>query len=57
MNYAKEFGYAGHMLPILINYHSSHIDILRDNSIDDHSYTYKILFPYPLVDTGDMHRY
>ena len=45
MKYAKEFGYAGHMPAILINYigHSSHIDILRDNPIDDQSYTYKIL--------------
>ena len=38
MKYAKKFESLG-MLPILINYmaiaHSSHIDILRDNSIDD----------------------
>ena len=48
MKYAKEFGYAGHMLPILINYmviHPSHIDILIDNPIDDQSYTYNIYSP------------
>ena len=42
MKYAKEFGYAGHMLPILINYMVIH-HTLRDNLIDDQSYTYNIL--------------
>ena len=44
MKYATEFGHAGHMLPIQINYgHSTHIGILRDNSIVDQPYTYNIL--------------
>ena len=35
MIYAKEFGYAGHMLPVLITYMIiHHTDLLRDNSID-----------------------
>ena len=35
----------GQMLPILTNLqsHSSHIDILKDNSTYDYSYTYNIL--------------
>ena len=42
MKNAKEFGYAGQMLPILINYIVIH-HILRDNPIDDQSCTYNIL--------------
>ena len=39
MKYANdEFGYAGQMLPILINYMVIH-RTLRDNPIDDQSYT------------------
>ena len=60
MKYAKEFGYDGHFVPILINYmhgHSSHIDILRDNlsMINPVHITYSPT--YPSVETGDMHRY
>ena len=44
MKYAKEFGYTGQMLPILINYMVIHHTLpLRDNSINDQSYTYNIL--------------
>ena len=38
----NELGYDGHMLPTYTNglqSHSSHIDILRDNSIYDNSHT------------------
>ena len=41
---ANELGYDGQMLPVIeLQSHSSHIDILRDNSIYDYSYTYNIL--------------
>ena len=59
MKYAKEFGCAGHMLPILITYMIIH-----------HKWTYwgiilSMINPihitysptYPSVETGDMHRY
>ena len=51
-----EFGYAGHKLPILINYmHSAHIDILRENPINP---THKTYSPtYASVETDDMHHY
>ena len=50
LKYSNKFGYAGHMLPMtyvtytyLLQGDSSHIDIYRDNSINDNSYTYNIL--------------
>ena len=59
LKYSNEFGYAGHVLPILISYKVSH-----------HTLTYKeiilsIITPihkpycpiYPSVGTDDMHRY
>ena len=54
MKCAKEFGYAAGPYAIYTNYlhgYSSHIDILRDNSIDDQSYTYNILSHLSI--TGD----
>ena len=59
MKYANEFGYAGHMLPILINYMVIHhtltywgIILLMINPVH---ITYSPT--YPSVETGDMHRY
>ena len=46
LKWTNELGYDGHTLPKLMNYkviRSSHIDILRNNSIFDYSYTYNIL--------------
>ena len=63
MKYAKEFGYAGQMLPILINYMVIHHTLTywgRDNRIDDESYTYNVLSHLSIsgdVETDDMHRY
>ena len=59
MKYDKEFGYTGHMLPILINYMVIHhtltywgIILSMINPIHiTHSPT------YPSVETADMHRY
>ena len=59
MKYAKEFGYAGHMLPILINYIVIHhtwtywgIILSMINPIHT---TYSPI--YPSVETDNMHRY
>ena len=45
MKYAEEFGHAVYMLHILINYMVIYhtLTYLRDNPIDDQSYTYNIL--------------
>ena len=53
MKYTNEFGYAGHMLAILINSKVIH-HTLRD-SICDHSYTYITYSPtYPSVETDNI---
>ena len=59
MKYAKEFGYAGQMLPILINYMVIHHTLtywgIILSMINPTHITY---FPtYPSVETDDMHRY
>ena len=59
MKYAKEFGYAGHMLPILINYMIIHHTLtywgIILSMINPIHITYSPT--YPSVETGDMHRY
>ena len=59
IKYAKEFGYAGQMLPILINYmvihHALTYWLIILSMINPIHITY---FPtYPSVETDDMHRY
>ena len=51
MKYAKEFGYAGQMLPILINYMVTYISMINYIHITYSPPT------YPSVETDDMHRY
>ena len=59
MKYAKEFGYAGHMLPMLINYMIIHHTLtywgIILSMINPIHITYSPT--YPSVETGDMHRY
>ena len=44
LKWTSEFEYNGHKKLIINTYsHSSHIDILKDNSTTDYSYTYNIL--------------
>ena len=59
MIYAKEFGYAGHMLLILINYMVIHHTLtylgIILSMINPIHITYSPT--YPSVETDDMHRY
>ena len=59
MKYSKEFGYAGHMLPLLIYYMIIHQTLtywgIILSMINPIHTTYSPT--YPSVETGDMHRY
>ena len=59
IKYAKEFGYAGHMLPILINYMVIHHTLTYWGIILSMMNAIHITYSptYPSVKTGDMHRY
>ena len=59
MKYAKELGYAGHMLPILLNYMVIHHALTYRGIILSTINPTHITYPptYPSVETGDMHRY
>ena len=59
MKYAKDFGYYGHMLPILINYMVIHHKLtywwIILSMINPIHITYSPT--YPSVETDNMHRY
>ena len=59
MKYAKEFVYAGHMLPILITYMIIHYTLTYWGIILSTTNPTHIRYSltYPSVETGDMHRY
>ena len=57
--YVKEFGYASHMLPILINYIVMHHTLTYWGLIRSMINPIHIIYSptYPSVETDDMHRY
>ena len=59
LKYTNVFGYAGHMLPILINYKVIHHTLTYSGIILSMIIPIHITYSptYPSVETDDMHRY
>ena len=59
MKYAEEFGYAGYMLPILINYKVIHHTLTYSGIILSMIIPVHLTYctTYSSVETHDMHRY